>query len=228
MLFLVSRFKGIILVWKQHSTYFHRVRAALCERRNGVRSLEDCRLGEVVGKIWQPHAVISQDSAEIRANKHQRYCYVSNTFPNLKSGSAVCCHKSAALFTQTSSLSQVVTGKAFSGWQSWRAACRRKLMVKMISFQPLHLVNCCGLCQDDRMEEICECKRPPRTLTLFSPKESDCAIVLFSSAGEHCCFQMPSAAGLWTGCVHRRVARSGTRLLCKTKCEVICCDQNVG
>lgn len=180
MLFLVSRFKGIVHVWKQHLTYFHRARAALCERRNGARSLEDCRLAEVVGKIWQPHAVISQDSAEIRGYKQRRYCCVSNKFPNLKSRSAVRCHKSAALFTQTSRLSQVVTGKAFSGW---RAASTRKPIVKMISFQLLHLVNCCGLCQADRMEEICACKRPPQTLALFSPRNQ--IVLLF-------CFLRPA------------------------------------
>lgn len=42
------------------------------------------------------------------------------------------------------------------------------------------------------------------------------------------CLEMPSAAGLWTGCVHRRAASSSNWLLCETKCEVICCDQNPG
>lgn len=79
--------------------------------------------------------------------------------------------------------SQVVTRKAFSGWESWRAACRRKPTVKMISFQPLHLVNRCGLCQDDRMEEICECKRRPQTLALFSPRNQ--IVLLF-------CFLRPA------------------------------------
>lgn len=34
------------------------------------------------------------------------------------------------------------------------------------------------------------------------------------------CLSMPSAAVLWTGCMHRRVARSSGWLLCETKCEV--------
>lgn len=120
--------------WKRHLTScFHRAPAALYERRSKVHSLEECQLWEArdaAGKIRQPHSVISQDSAEIRGNKEQRYCYVTNRFPNLNSRSAVCCHKSAALFTQTYRFSQVVTGKAFLGWESygisWWTACKRK------------------------------------------------------------------------------------------------------
>lgn len=123
--------------------------------------------------------------------------------------------------------SQLVKGKAF--WveraeESMIDCLQKKAHYVNDLFSASPPWSHCGLCQYSRMEEICEYK----CLLPVSPKNHIVAVVLVLVYSKQSCLQMPSAAGLRTGCMHRWVARSRNRLLCETKCEVICCDQNPG
>lgn len=175
-------------------------------------------------KIWQPHSVISQDSAEIRGNKEQCSCYVTNRFPHLNSRSAGCCHISAVLFTQTYRFSPVV----ISHFQIGRAAIssnwkKDHSINDRISTSPLW---CVPRWLNGANMWVWAYKSPP-VFTPFSPRNQIVLLFCVSSAPKQC-LEMPSAAGLRTGCMHRRAASSSNWLLCETKCEVICCDQNPG
>lgn len=159
----------------------------------------------------------------MRGNKEHCFCYVTNRFNNLNSRSAVCCQKNEVLtYSDLLRFSRSVIGKVF---QSWRAAISNNgLCTEKEPLRKLLDFNLSKLCVQrlrNGGNTWVHLSSPILTLSYLT---NQTVLLLYVSSSPEWCLEMPSAAGLWTGCMHRRAARSRNWLLCETKCEVTCCE----
>lgn len=146
-------------------------------------------------RIWQPGSITSRVSAEITGYKDQRSRSVRNRFPNLKSRSAVCCHESAALFTQTYRLFQVAEAKAFSAAKNNHCKLSNSCLTS------------CAMCvprsQSWGNMWVWANKRLP-VVAPFSLGNQVAWVISVCSTAEQCRIQVLSAAASWSGCMHRQ------------------------
>lgn len=134
ILFFVGRFQRIILAGSGIWPHVFIVLRLRCTKDVAKFTLWRNVSSEKLGMLQERSDSLTQSFPRIQqrseATKNSVTATLQIDFLTSTSRSAVCCHKSAALFTQTYRFSQVVTGKAFLGWESygisWWTACKRK------------------------------------------------------------------------------------------------------